>query len=33
MFDIMEGADPKEAAKKWIENNEEKVTEWSKGVK
>lgn len=33
MFDIMEGMDPKEAAKKWIKNNEDKVAEWTKDVK
>jgi len=33
MFDIMEGTDPKEAAKKWIKDNEEKVSEWSKDIK
>lgn len=33
MFDIMEGTNPKEAAKKWIKDNEEKVSEWSKDIK
>ena len=30
MYDIMEGADPKDAAKKWIKENEDKVSEWTK---
>lgn len=33
MYDIMEGMDPKDAAKKWIEENEGKVAEWTKEVK
>lgn len=33
MYDIMEGMDPKEAAKKWIKENEAKVAEWTKDVK
>ncbi|WP_068983394.1 glycine betaine ABC transporter substrate-binding protein [Lysinibacillus xylanilyticus] len=33
MFDIMEGTDPKEAAKKWIKENEDKISEWTKDVK
>ncbi|QDQ00894.1 glycine betaine ABC transporter substrate-binding protein [Lysinibacillus fusiformis] len=33
MLDIMEGADPKVAAKKWIKNNEDKVADWTKDVK
>ncbi|MFJ7952605.1 glycine betaine ABC transporter substrate-binding protein [Lysinibacillus sp. NPDC096418] len=33
MFDIMEGTSPKEAAKKWIKENEDKVAEWTKDVK
>ncbi|KOS66470.1 glycine/betaine ABC transporter [Lysinibacillus contaminans] len=33
MFDIMEGTDPKDAAKKWIKENEDKVAEWTKDVK
>ncbi|MFJ7732038.1 glycine betaine ABC transporter substrate-binding protein [Lysinibacillus sp. NPDC097231] len=33
MFDIMEGTEPKEAAKKWIKDNEDKVSEWIKDVK
>jgi len=33
MYDIMEGMDPKDAAKKWIEENEDKVAEWTKEVK
>ena len=32
MFDIMEGTDPKDAAKKWIKENEDKVAEWTKDV-
>ncbi|MGY4794152.1 glycine betaine ABC transporter substrate-binding protein [Lysinibacillus fusiformis] len=30
MFDIMEGMSAKEAAKKWIDNNQDKVAEWTK---
>ncbi|MFJ7737185.1 glycine betaine ABC transporter substrate-binding protein [Lysinibacillus sp. NPDC097287] len=33
MYDIMEGTDPKDAAKKWIKENEDKVAEWTKDVK
>ncbi|MBM7664678.1 glycine betaine/proline transport system substrate-binding protein [Solibacillus kalamii] len=33
MYDIMEGMDPKDAAKKWIEENEAKVADWTKEVK
>lgn len=33
MYDIMEGMDPKDAAKKWIEENEAKVADWTKDVK
>ena len=33
MYDIMEGMDPKDAAKKWIEENEGRVAEWTKEVK
>lgn len=33
MYDIMEGMEPKEAAKKWIKENEDKVAEWTKEVK
>ncbi|MFJ5561821.1 glycine betaine ABC transporter substrate-binding protein [Lysinibacillus xylanilyticus] len=33
MFDIMEGTDPKEAAKKWIKDNKDKVSEWTKDSK
>ena len=32
MYDIMEGMDPKDAAKKWIEENEAKVAEWTKDI-
>lgn len=32
MYDIMEGMDPKDAAKKWIEENEAKVADWTKEV-
>lgn len=30
MLDISKGMSPKEAAKKWVEENEEKVKEWTK---
>ncbi|QSB07958.1 glycine betaine ABC transporter substrate-binding protein [Lysinibacillus fusiformis] len=30
MFDIMEGMSATEAAKKWIDNNQDKVAEWTK---
>lgn len=33
MMDIMEGMDPKDAAKKWIKENEAKVAEWTKEAK
>ncbi len=33
MYDIMEGTDPKDAAKKWIKENEDKVADWTKVVK
>lgn len=33
MFDIMEGMSATEAAKKWIENNQDKVADWTKDVK
>ena len=33
MYDIMEGMDPKDASKKWIDENEAKVADWTKGVK
>lgn len=33
MYDIMEGTTPKDAAKKWINENEDKVAEWTKDVK
>jgi len=32
MLDIQEGSDPEEAAQNWIENNEDKVSEWTEGV-
>ena len=32
MFDIMEGMSATEAAKKWIDNNPDKVAEWTKDV-
>lgn len=32
MYDIMEGMEPKDAAKKWIEENEDKVAEWTKDI-
>ncbi|MED4890175.1 glycine betaine ABC transporter substrate-binding protein [Lysinibacillus sp. FSL R7-0073] len=33
MFDIMEGMSATDAAKKWINNNQDKVAEWTKDVK
>lgn len=33
MLEIMDGADPKEAAKNWIKDNEETVAEWTKDIK
>lgn len=33
MVDIQDGMDPDAAAEKWIENNEDKVNEWLKGIK
>lgn len=33
MMDIMEGMNPKDAAKKWIKENEAKVAEWTKEAK
>ncbi|EON71318.1 glycine betaine ABC transporter substrate-binding protein [Lysinibacillus sphaericus] len=33
MHDIMEGTAPKDAAKKWIKKNEDKVADWTKDVK
>ncbi|GIN91152.1 glycine betaine-binding protein OpuAC [Siminovitchia terrae] len=32
MVDIQEGAKPEDAAKKWVEENQDKVDEWTKGV-
>jgi glycine betaine/proline transport system substrate-binding protein len=32
MLEISEGADPKEAAADWIEDNQDKVDEWTEGV-
>ncbi|WP_079480702.1 glycine betaine ABC transporter substrate-binding protein [Halobacillus salinus] len=32
MLDITDGAEPAEAAKTWIEENEDKVSEWTDGV-
>lgn len=32
MYDIMEGMSPKDAAKKWVKENEDKVAEWTKDV-
>lgn len=32
MLDIQEGTDPEDAAATWIEENPEKVTEWTEGV-
>ncbi|MED4887848.1 glycine betaine ABC transporter substrate-binding protein [Lysinibacillus sp. FSL R7-0073] len=33
MLEVMDGKDPKDAAKEWIEANPEKVAEWTKDVK
>ena len=33
MFDIVDGTDPKEAAKNWIKENEATVAEWTKDIK
>lgn len=33
MLEILNGADPKDAAKNWIQNNEATVAEWTKDVK
>ncbi|MFJ7733866.1 glycine betaine ABC transporter substrate-binding protein [Lysinibacillus sp. NPDC097231] len=33
MLEIMDGKDPKQAAKDWIETNADKVAEWTKDVK
>ncbi|MFJ7951471.1 glycine betaine ABC transporter substrate-binding protein [Lysinibacillus sp. NPDC096418] len=33
MLEIMNGADPKEAAKNWIKDNEATVAEWTKDIK
>jgi len=33
MLDISEGTDPEEAADKWIDKNEDTVSEWTKGLK
>ncbi|MFJ5562361.1 glycine betaine ABC transporter substrate-binding protein [Lysinibacillus xylanilyticus] len=33
MLEIMDGKDPKEAAKDWVEANADKVAEWTKDVK
>lgn len=33
MLDINEGTDPEEAAEKWIEENQDKVKEWTKDIK
>ncbi len=33
MLEVMDGKDPKDAAKDWIEANPEKVAEWTKDVK
>jgi len=32
MLEIQEGADPEEAARNWIEENEDTVSEWTEGV-
>ncbi|MCL1696696.1 MULTISPECIES: glycine betaine ABC transporter substrate-binding protein [unclassified Lysinibacillus] len=33
MLEIMNGKDPKQAAKDWVKDNEDKVAEWTKDVK
>lgn len=33
MLDINEGASPEEAAAKWVEENKDKVDEWTKDIK
>jgi len=33
MFDIMEGMSATEAAKKWINDNQDKVADWTKDGK
>ncbi|GEK91298.1 hypothetical protein AKA01nite_09200 [Alkalibacterium kapii] len=32
MLEIQDGADPEDAAENWIENNQDKVSEWTEGV-
>lgn len=32
MVDVQEGSTPEEAAQKWVDNNQDKVKEWTKGV-
>ncbi|MER2063824.1 MAG: glycine betaine ABC transporter substrate-binding protein, partial [Alkalibacterium sp.] len=32
MLEMSEGVDPEEAAANWIENNQDKVSEWTEGV-
>ena len=32
MLKISEGADPSDAAQEWIDENEDKVAEWTEGV-
>lgn len=32
MLEVNDGANPEEAAKKWVKNNPDKVAEWTKGV-
>lgn len=32
MLDISEGTDPEDAAKDWVKDNQDKVSEWTKGV-
>lgn len=32
MLDIVDGMEPEEAARKWVENNQDKVSEWTDGV-
>ena len=33
MLEVMDGKDPKDAAKEWIDANPDKVAEWTKDVK
>ncbi len=33
MLEVMDGKDPKDAAKEWVDANPDKVAEWTKDVK